>query len=582
MNTSGGLHAGYNACALVLNAYEVDSAQGRKKTMDVIIKGADLSGVGCDKIVGVHTAFGLPVRKEVLPPDKATVNGVKQAYPKFFDGATNDMRMLTLCNRAHNISFFPTKEGDRKELPPLPRPGAMVELRGLSVTYGKINRDNVYINATSFTVVSDPPLDTWVGLAGGFVGLRTASLQAASAMAIATTCGGFDLPGLSVPQRFQYLKLEEMAKTEFTRLTSAMESALTANLALHDDDDSSDGRNAEGALSNIKGFMQQLSQDPTPLKTISQSSNHPLLSHLEAPIDKRLGLPVSVVLQGSTPVSPCDSMLASIRDGSEQLPSGAVVAFQYMGHYISPSCKLLRVAFTGWCLGDGEEFLRNMNNDGEMSALRTSQPTIAAKIVNKKISDNFVSNFVHRVKLMVDEIMPYADLAVNVVVKPMPAPNPDATVSQNELEAPFADLFNVDLRGSLERLAPSLSTEEVVKILSNTIVTPSTLGMMPTMPDTPVNPATFSERYVMPLQETGVDLADLDTVAAKLNGSVSYVALWPGCISQAWPQQPDGQQPHQKPQRALPLLEKAAADAGKSVKEFVTEKGVIYAIVTSA
>ena len=575
-NTSGGLQAGFNACALVLNSYTIESAQGPKKTMDVVIKAANVTGGGCDKVVGTHMAFGLAVRQEPLPPERASVNGMKQANPKFFDGSPNDMRAFTLCNRAITVSFFPTKEGDRKELPPLPRAGAMVDLRGVTISYGKKDRDSVYFNATHFTIVSESPSDAWMGVSDAFGGLLTPSLQAASAMGAAVSCGGMALHDLSDGQKEQRAKLEAMAKNDFAKLSTSIDFAITANRNLYSGEEAPpESKAANGALVQWKNTFDNLASDTEPLKTLADSWNHPLFSQLEAGSDKRAGLPVSIVLQGSTPARAYDNALEAMRDQSAELPSGAVAAFQYMGHYISDSCKLLRVAYTHWILADGTAFREKMETEGDFSVLRPPAPTIGAKIVNKKITDQYLSNYQHRVITLINEVVPHQDVAINVLAKPMSAPNPEAT-QQTELDAPFADLYALDLRGTLDRIAPSMERDDVVKILGATIVTPAALAKMPMVADAAVGPATFAEKYVMPLQETGVDLADLDSTAAACGGSVKYVAVWPGCVEAAWADGVVAAAP------AMPLLEAAAGKSGMSVKQFVSEVATIYALVVAA
>lgn len=581
-NTSGGLTASFNACALVLNSYTIDSAWGPKKTMDVVIKAANVTGNGCDKAVGTHWAFGLATRKELLPPERSTVNGMKQPNPKFFDAVgTTDMRAYTLCNRAVTVSFFPTKEGDRKELPPLPKPGAMVDLRGMTVSYGKKDRDSVYINPTYFTVVSESHSDPWSCVAEAFSGLRTPSLQAASAMGCAISCGGMQLHNLSDGQEEQRQKLEAMAKNEFVKLFASMSVAVSANRALFPDEPgvASNAQTellaADRALVNWQAMFESLARQEAPLRTLAESWNHPLFTQLEASVDKRIGLPVCIVMQGSTPERAYDNVLEAMRDQSAELPSGAVAGFQYMGHYISDSCKLLRVAYTHWILADGAAFRDRMETEGDFSVLRPPHPTVAAKIVNQKITSQYLSNYQHRVINLVNEIVPHQDVAINVLAKPMAAPNPEAA-QQTELDAPFADLYTLDLRGTLDRVAPWMTRDEVVGVLGTTIVTPAVLAKMPTVVDPPVGPATFAEKYVVPLQETGVDLADLDSTASSIGGQVKYVAIWPGCVQAAWEKGVQSVAP------AMPLLEKEASGRSVPVKQFLSEFGAVYALVVSA
>eukprot|EP00966_Prymnesium_polylepis_P302157 6981033-Prymnesium_polylepis.1 len=146
----------------------------------------------------------------------------------------------------------------------------------------------------------------------------------------------------------------------------------------------------------------------------------------------------------------------------------------------------------------------------------------------------------------------------------MPAPNPEAA-QQPELDAPFADMYALDLRGTLDRIAPWMTRNDVVSILGSTVVTPAVLAKMPTVADPLVGPATFSEKYAMPLQETGVDLPDLDSTASGIGGCVKYVAIWPGCVQAAWDQGVTAPAP------AMPLLQKEASARGFTVKQSAAE-----------
>jgi hypothetical protein len=263
------------------------------------------------------------------------------------------------------------------------------------------------------------------------------------------------------------------------------------------------------------------------------------------------------------------------------VPNHPMIGIRPADISVSPSGNKLDLSFLPYGVADPRAFVdANGDHTGLLAAKEVTGGSYRLALKTSQLGNKLMTGYKERVVVAGNELAKYADFIFNFKCVPL-----ETTQSQQELDGPFADYFWIDMPSTLAKLLPSLSFDDVKAILGGVkVIVPDNLASREPVASfdasgPPVKPTTFATMGILPLQESGVDLNNLQKVAVEQGGVVRFAAVYPGAVAAAWADGVD----RNKEGAALHLLTKAAADAGfagdSSIESFITEAGVIYAYI---
>jgi hypothetical protein len=563
-NESGmGIDTGFNLQCIVMDEPEemVDSKGHKLKLLVYVEK--KISSNTFDTVSGGILQLALPVEKRKVGPQlESTGSGGMARLPRdvnvTLQGLGSD-NVMVLSAGVFSITLWQKKD----EVLTPPPVGSTILIRGAEACKGAKAGKAVFLNGSYFEISHTPDLKNAELAVSNAFNTRTAHMM--SAFAGLTTFGGVVEGAASDAQRSQLAILEGAFAGDCVKVGEKLRGVIYAIEAEKTEDHDVLQRQAasKAALVEWVNYFDGFKDAASPFVRVVEKMDDFL-------VNKTNGLMLSGAVVGATPHVPMGRGLRELRGDAAPL-DGPRCEVQVAGFFHSPN--VLKVALRLAMVGDGRKYREEIAESGDAGLIMTKQASTGFMV--SKLGKLFVTNYKNRASMVVTELMPTLSFSFQVPVKPA------EVSSATEMELNWATFFRADLRGTLDSHLPKLSRDEVVSIFGNaTVVTPSSLASSEAYFETDkgVTPTTFAKKFIIPLQEMGTDLDDLEKVADKHGLVVKYVALYPGAVQAVW--RDNEQRVKAEGVEAISAYEllKERAGGAAAVKDFVTTEGVVYAI----
>lgn len=558
----GGIDARFKMQGVVVSAVQ----DGSRQKVKMFVSPEGVFGPTVDYASHAPFSLAIPVSKGPTPLEKI-------AAPRMVSSSPQLPQLITVTGVVEPSAYCNGKEVD-----PLPQVGDVVQAVNVEATLGNSPSlgSRGFLNCARFTVI-ERPADRAKALVDA---VHAGDAAVSSLLGLATAAGMCEPSDHQVVQE-QQDALRKAVRAAAAVLSGRFEKTAAAIEAVVDE---AGGEPEQGQALAIKAmrewhtdFQRLADPDLCPFATMRDAVSFRPTQFMT--------IPATLAVYGVTPTRSYDegmSRILALKGASRlDVPDHPMIGVRPADVSVSPSGGKLDLSFLPYGVADPRSFVdAGGDHTGLLAAKQVTGGPYRLAIKTCQLGNKVTTMYKDRVVVVCTELAKYADMIFTFKCTPL-----EASQSQQEIEGPFADHFWIDMPSTLAKLLPSLSLDEVATILGGVkVIVPDALAAREPVTSfdasgPPVKPTTFATTGILPLQESGIDLKNLEKVATEQGGVVRFAAVYPGSMAAAWADGVD----RGKDGVALELLTKAADDAGfkgdSAIESFITEDGVIYAYI---